>query len=64
LRGFCRDRATVRTCRRSAGKKLPLLVGNLAQVAWGQDTAELVLFDDQTARCRAPTLQARLIRIL
>ncbi len=28
-------------------KKLPLLVGNLAQDTLGQDTAELVLFDDQ-----------------
>jgi phosphopantothenoylcysteine decarboxylase/phosphopantothenate--cysteine ligase len=28
-------------------KKLPLLVGNLAQNTLGQDTAELVLFDDQ-----------------
>lgn len=28
-------------------KKLPLLVGNLAQDTIGQDTAELVLFDDQ-----------------
>ena len=30
-------------------KKLPLLVGNLAQDTLGQDTAELVLFDDQGA---------------
>jgi phosphopantothenoylcysteine decarboxylase/phosphopantothenate--cysteine ligase len=28
-------------------KKLPLLVGNLAQDTLGQDTAELVLFDDR-----------------
>jgi phosphopantothenoylcysteine decarboxylase/phosphopantothenate--cysteine ligase len=28
-------------------KKLPLLVGNLAQDTLGQDSAELVLFDDQ-----------------
>jgi phosphopantothenoylcysteine decarboxylase/phosphopantothenate--cysteine ligase len=28
-------------------KKLPLLVGNLAQHTLGQDTAELVLFDDR-----------------
>lgn len=28
-------------------KKLPLLVGNLAQDTLGQDTADLVLFDDQ-----------------
>jgi phosphopantothenoylcysteine decarboxylase / phosphopantothenate---cysteine ligase len=28
-------------------KKLPLLVGNLAQDTLGEDTAELVLFDDQ-----------------
>ncbi|MHB1214372.1 MAG: bifunctional phosphopantothenoylcysteine decarboxylase/phosphopantothenate--cysteine ligase CoaBC [Thiobacillus sp.] len=28
-------------------KKLPLLVGNVAQDTLGQDTAELVLFDDQ-----------------
>jgi phosphopantothenoylcysteine decarboxylase/phosphopantothenate--cysteine ligase len=28
-------------------KKLPLLVGNLAQDTLGRDTAELVLFDDQ-----------------
>ncbi len=28
-------------------KKLPLLVGNLAQDTLGQDAAELVLFDDQ-----------------
>lgn len=30
-------------------KKLPLLVGNLAQDTLGQDTAELVLFDDRGA---------------
>jgi len=30
-------------------KKLPLLVGNLAQNTLGQDTAELVLFDDRGA---------------
>lgn len=30
-------------------KKLPLLVGNLAQDTLGQDTAELVLFDDHGA---------------
>jgi len=30
-------------------KKLPLLVGNLAQHTLGQDTAELVLFDDRGA---------------
>jgi phosphopantothenoylcysteine decarboxylase/phosphopantothenate--cysteine ligase len=34
-------------------KKLPLLVGNLAQDTLGQDTAELVLFDDQ-GRHRLP----------
>jgi phosphopantothenoylcysteine decarboxylase/phosphopantothenate--cysteine ligase len=34
-------------------KKLPLLVGNLAQDTLGQDTAELVLFDDQ-GRQRLP----------
>jgi phosphopantothenoylcysteine decarboxylase/phosphopantothenate--cysteine ligase len=28
-------------------KKLPLLVGNLVQDTLGQDTAELVLFDDR-----------------
>ena len=28
-------------------KKLPLLAGNLAQATLGQDTAELILFDDQ-----------------
>jgi phosphopantothenoylcysteine decarboxylase/phosphopantothenate--cysteine ligase len=28
-------------------KKLPLLVGNLAQDTLGQDAAELVLFDDR-----------------
>ncbi|MFO7543517.1 MAG: bifunctional phosphopantothenoylcysteine decarboxylase/phosphopantothenate--cysteine ligase CoaBC [Thiobacillus sp.] len=49
-------------------KKLPLLVGNLAQDTLGQDTAELVLFDDrgQTRLPRADKLaQARrLIRHL
>jgi phosphopantothenoylcysteine decarboxylase/phosphopantothenate--cysteine ligase len=34
-------------------KKLPLLVGNLAQDTLGQDSAELVLFDDQ-GRHRLP----------
>jgi phosphopantothenoylcysteine decarboxylase/phosphopantothenate--cysteine ligase len=49
-------------------KRLPLLVGNLAQDTLGQDTAELVLFDDQgrhpLPRADKLTLARHLIRHL
>jgi phosphopantothenoylcysteine decarboxylase/phosphopantothenate--cysteine ligase len=49
-------------------KKLPLLVGNLAQDTLGQDSAELVLFDDRGAhplpRADKLTQARRLIRHL
>ena len=41
-----RDLHSVDAAAKRLKKKLPLLVGNLAQDTLGQDSAELVLFDD------------------